>query len=263
MPIPGTSLLRSIQLQSRVVGALVLREVITRYGRHNIGFLWLFVEPMMFTAGVTVIWTVLHSVREGLQIIPFAITGYSPVMLWRNGVSRCAGAVEPNKSLLFHRNVCVIDFFWARIILEVMAGTASFIILGTGAVILGLMKPPQDFGLIIAGWLLLAWYTLGLGLIVGAFSEISELIERVWHIVMYLYLPISGLFFMVEWLPVKIRPYAMLVPTVNFSEMIRGGYYGSAVHPYYDIFYAISINLILTWIGLMLVKYVGKNVEGE
>ena len=45
-------LLRSVVIQGRVLGALVMREIITRYGRHNIGFMWVFVEPMMFTAGV-------------------------------------------------------------------------------------------------------------------------------------------------------------------------------------------------------------------
>lgn len=37
-----TPLLRSFQIQLRVVGALLMREILTRYGRHNIGFLWVF-----------------------------------------------------------------------------------------------------------------------------------------------------------------------------------------------------------------------------
>ena len=38
----GTS---SWTIARRVIGALLLRELLTRYGRNNIGFLWLFVEP--------------------------------------------------------------------------------------------------------------------------------------------------------------------------------------------------------------------------
>jgi len=52
MAHPQPDLLRSVVIQTRVVGALIMREIITRYGRHNIGFMWVFVEPMMFTAGV-------------------------------------------------------------------------------------------------------------------------------------------------------------------------------------------------------------------
>lgn len=49
---PETALLRSLAIQLRVVHALFLREVITRYGRHGIGVLWIVAEPMLFTLGV-------------------------------------------------------------------------------------------------------------------------------------------------------------------------------------------------------------------
>lgn len=39
----------SLAIQRRVIGALLMREIITRYGRNNIGFLWLFVEPLLMT----------------------------------------------------------------------------------------------------------------------------------------------------------------------------------------------------------------------
>ena len=45
------SLRDSLRVQGRVLVALLLREMLTRYGRHNIGFLWVFVEPMIFTLG--------------------------------------------------------------------------------------------------------------------------------------------------------------------------------------------------------------------
>ena len=51
-----TSLIANLRVQRRVLSALLLRELLTRYGRHNLGFLWLFVEPMLFTLGVTALW---------------------------------------------------------------------------------------------------------------------------------------------------------------------------------------------------------------
>jgi hypothetical protein len=78
------SLRRSWSIQRRVIWALLLREIMTRYGRHNIGFLWLFVEPMLFTLGVTALWTATQSAHgSNLPIVAFAITGYSSVLLWR------------------------------------------------------------------------------------------------------------------------------------------------------------------------------------
>ena len=108
------SLTRSWAIQRRVISALVLREMLTRYGRHNIGFLWLFAEPMLFTVGVTFLWTATELMHgSDLPIVAFAITGYSSVLLWRNMPTRCIGALTPNLSLLYHRNVRPIDIYVA------------------------------------------------------------------------------------------------------------------------------------------------------
>ena len=64
----------SARVQKRILGALLVREILTRYGRHNIGFLWLFVEPMIFTLGVTALWTATKSVHgSDLPIVAFAL----------------------------------------------------------------------------------------------------------------------------------------------------------------------------------------------
>jgi capsular polysaccharide transport system permease protein len=34
------SLLRSFRIQRRVIGALIMRETFTRFGRENLGFAW-------------------------------------------------------------------------------------------------------------------------------------------------------------------------------------------------------------------------------
>ncbi|NEK47505.1 ABC transporter permease, partial [Rhizobium leguminosarum] len=145
---------------------------LTRYGRHNIGFLWVFFEPMMFTLGVTALWTLSKATHgSSLPITAFAVTGYSSVLVWRNSASRCALAIEPNQSLLYHRNVRVIDLFLSRVILEIAGATISFLFLTTLFVTLGMMEPPADITQIIGGWIYLSVFGIGLGFIVGALSE--------------------------------------------------------------------------------------------
>jgi hypothetical protein len=73
---------------------------------------------MMFTVGVVMLWSIFKTHTTKLPLIPFVVTGYSSVLLWRNTISRCGNAVEPNRSLLHHRNVRVVDLFTARLILE-------------------------------------------------------------------------------------------------------------------------------------------------
>ena len=52
------SLRQGWDIQKRVIGALMLRELTTRFGRENIGFLWIMVEPLLFAVLVGILWRV-------------------------------------------------------------------------------------------------------------------------------------------------------------------------------------------------------------
>ena len=59
-------------IQKRVIGALLMREIITRYGRNNIGFLWLFVEPLLITLMILLLWGAARANQySDLNIIAF------------------------------------------------------------------------------------------------------------------------------------------------------------------------------------------------
>lgn len=258
----STPLARSLRIQLRVVHALIMREIITRYGRHNIGFAWLFGEPMMFTVGIMLLWSVYAEggASHHVDIISFALTGYSTILNWRNGIGRCTLAIEPNLTLLFHRNVRVIDLFIARLALELGGVTLSSLILLVCLVAMGLIAPPADALNMVIGWTLLSWYTCAMGLIVGGATYYSDLVDRLWHPIAYFQLPISGVFIMASYLPPNIRSIILLFPTPNCVELLRYGYYGDKMTPYYDIPYVCMVNLVLTWLGLLVVRGVSKRM---
>lgn len=264
--VPGrdTSFLKSLSIQLRVIRALLMREVITRFGRHNVGVLWLVGEPMLFTLGVAALWSAAGmSHGSGLPIIAFAITGYSSVLMWRNSVSRTNSAIHQNFSLLYHRNVQVIDVFLTRILLELAGATGSFIVLATFFTLGGWIRPPEDLLAVMQGWLMLAWFGAALSLTVGAATAYSELIERLWHPTSYLLFPLSGAAFMVEWLPPNAREVVLLLPMVHGVELLREGYFGSRVHTHYDLGYMAMCCLVLTLMGLFLVRDAGRRAEAH
>lgn len=255
---------KAIIIQLRVIKALLFREVITRYGRHNVGMLWMVGEPMLFTLGVTSLWSIvkMHTVSD-IPIVAFAVTGYSSVLLWRNAANRCAKAIEPNLSLMYHRNVKVIDIFLARILLELIGATGSMIVLTIFFSMFGMMAWPADVVTIGQGWALLSWFALSLGFVVGAISERSETFERLWHIITYVLFPLSGAMFMVSWLPTTLQNAVLMLPMVHGTEMIRHGFFGKIVETREDPAYMAVCNLILTLIGLILVRDCGRRVQPE
>jgi ABC-type polysaccharide/polyol phosphate export permease len=260
----SSSFISSLRVQRRVVFALLMREIVTRFGRHNIGFLWLFLEPMIFTVGVTALWTATQAVHgSNLPIVAFAVTGYSSVLLWRNMPSRCIGALEPNRTLLHHRNVKLVDVYLARLLLEVAGASMSFVVLSLFFVGVGWMDWPQDVLKIIAAWLLLIWFGFSLAILLAGLSEQFEVIEKLWHPATYLFFPLSGAGYIVSALPTSAQHLALYLPMVNGVELLREGYFGSQIEAHYDIPYMVAVSLVMSLFGLAQLRRVnGKVLAG-
>jgi len=257
-------LANSLRIQGRVIGALFLREVITRYGRHNIGFLWLFVEPMLFTLGVTALWTALKAYHgSSLPIVAFALTGYSTVLLWRNMPSRCIGAIVPNFSLLHHRYVKVIDIFISRVLLEGMGATMSFVVLSIFFIAIGWINLPEDVFKIAVAWTVLSVFGAALAILLGALNEKSELVDKFWHPMSYILFPLSGAAFSVDVLPPGAQEIALWIPMVNAVEMVREGYFGSQYRAHYDFPYLVIITLIVALLALIFTRIAARDLKQE
>jgi len=263
-PVHQAGFRESLRVQVRVLGALLIREMLTRYGRHNIGFLWLFVEPMIFTLGVTALWTATSSTHgSDLPIVAFALCGYSSVLLWRNMPGRCIGALWSNLSLMYHRNIKVLDIYLARLALEFGGATISFATLALVFISIGWIEPPEDFLKVVAGWLVIAWFGGALAIALGALSHLSELVDKFWHPFSYLLFPLSGAAFLVSALPPLAQEVVLWIPMVHGVEMVREGFFGSQVEAIYDLTYVIPASLLLTAIALLIVRYVSRRVVPE
>jgi capsular polysaccharide transport system permease protein len=262
----SASLWESFRIQLRVIGALLMREVLTRYGRHNIGFLWMFAEPMIFTVGVTILWNLMkgsHHLAGGMSITAFIFTGYSCLVLWRNVPGRCLTAIVPNHALMFHQQVKPLDVFLSRILLELAGPTISVVLLSIVFVAAGLMQPPRDYLTAVCGWALLGWFASSLALLVGALGERSDIVEKLWHPATYFLLAVSGAFFMVDQLPAAFQSVVLLSPTTHCTEMVREGFLGDQYVWHYSIAYVVVFNMCLMLLGLSQVRYISRRLVFE
>lgn len=251
-----TAFFAAFRIQCRIIHAVLMREIITRYGRHNLGFAWMFAEPMIFTLGVVAIWYFSHELggKHHISVVSFAITGYSTILNWRNTVNRCVDSVEPNRSLLFHRNVRVIDVFLARVLLELGGVTLSSTIIFSAFIALGWVDPPADLLKMLGGWALLSWYSIAMAMLIGGLTEYSELVDKIWHPLAYFQLPLSGAFAMASWIPPALRKVVMIFPVPHTVELFRSGYYGKEVKAIYDVNYVVIICTVLTLLALFVVR---------
>ncbi len=255
-----TTFYGSLQIQLRVIGALFMRDVIAKFGRHGLGFLWLFLEPMMFAVGVTIIWSYTSHTQGNISVAAFILTGYSGLVLWRNLVNRLMAGVASNKGLLYHRNVKVMDLLYARSIMEFAACTISFILLSVIFAALGLVTLPEDPLKALVGWVLYAWFAFAFGLVCAFMGSSNEIFDRVAHISMYLSMPLTGGLAMVSWLSPDVQNILLMSPLVNAMELLREGYFGVSVKAEYSVSYTLAVNLCLTLVGLILVRSIKRQL---
>ena len=256
------SVIETMRRNGRILWALIMRELSTRYGRDNIGFLWLLGEPLIFAFGVLVMWSVIKPTYEhGIKVAPFVITGYMPVLLVRHMISHGLNSVKSNVSLLYHRQVTVLHLYIARLTLEVIGVSLSFAVSVAVLISLGLVEAPADFHLIYIGWFVLAWISFGLTLILGAIAEIFEYVERFVQLFTYILVPLSGTFYMVAWIPARFRETLLYIPFIHCIEMIRAGFFGEFVPTFYNFGYPAAWGAGLTLAGLFLLRFVRERID--
>ena len=259
-----TSFRESLVIQKRVIGALLMREIITRYGRNNIGFLWLFVEPLMMTLLILMMWKFLRADQlSSLNIVAFMLTGYPMAMMWRNASNRAIGAISANASLLYHRNVRVLDTIFSRVLLEVAGATIAQIAIMALLLAVRWIEWPADIFYMLMAWILMALFALGLGLVICSIAFKFEAFGKLWGTLSFIMLPLSGAFFFVSSLPQQVQQYALWIPMVHGTEMFRQGYFGSSVLTLENPWFLLLCDLVLLFVGLALVAKFSKGVEPQ
>jgi capsular polysaccharide transport system permease protein len=249
-------LARGLQIQARSVKALVIRDMMLRYGRNNIGFLWVVVEPMILTAGVLLMFSIIKSQYEhGTHVLSMVLTGYMPLTLWRHTSNPGVALLQRSSGVLYHRNITVLDVFLARMILEGIGTTAALTLVYSLLWVAGIVAPIAKPSHVIAAWALLWWLGSSVALIIAALSEGSEVAERFVQPFQYLTVPLSGIFFMIDWLPERAQRIIAYNPIANCIEFFRDGFFGDTVQTFYDPGYIILVTLFLFLLGLVLLDW--------
>jgi capsular polysaccharide transport system permease protein len=247
--------LAAFKVQQRVISALMIRELIVRYGRQNIGFLWVIIEPMILTIGVMFIWSLIKSPHEhGIQLVALVLTGYMPLTLWRHLGAVGVFFFRFRIGLLYHQHITLIDTIIARMMLEFIATTVAFAVVYIALVAADIIKPIVSLGPVIMGWTLLGLMSMGVAVLTAVLTEAYEIFEHFYQPFQYFMLPISGAFFMVEWLPTYAQELVWYNPTVHCYEMVRQGFFGNYVEAHYSVWYVAIWALVLLTVGFISIE---------
>ncbi|MCW3695225.1 MULTISPECIES: ABC transporter permease [Burkholderia] len=247
-------------IQVRVVWALIMREMITRFGREGLGVLWIMAEPAMFVVGVMVIFSNTETTAK-YPVAEYLAVSYPTLLFWRNATNRVIKAIDFNRALLHYKPILPMDILYSRIILEFAGATASFLVLFVVLIVIGICQIPADPLTMILGYFLVIWFSFDFVLIMAALSELSESIERVSHVILYLMMPVSGVFLPTYVLPPRLAEMMTYFPLIDAVEYFHHGYYGDRMPTLYHIDYTVFALSFFTLFALSLVHYAIRRVQ--
>jgi capsular polysaccharide transport system permease protein len=253
---------QSLALQCNVIGALLMRELHTRYGRENVGYLWVIGEPLMLASMIAL----LHAGQpthyaNDMAPVPFSVMGYCIFILFRGLFNRAEGALEANAPLLYHKMVTVFDIMFARALLELVGTALSLVVLTALLISLGLADwPPRPLWLML-GVFFMFWFGFALSMIIVSITHENRTLGRMVHPISYIMMPLSGAFYRVEWIPETYRDYLLWFPLPHIFEISRYGYFESAKDTYFSVPYLTAVCLVLSYVGLVSMKIMRSKVH--
>ncbi|USI72367.1 ABC transporter permease [Sphingomonas morindae] len=251
----------AFKVQMQVLGALIMRELHTRYGRDNIGYLWLIGEPLMLGTVIALLHSGQSSHEGDVDPVAFSVVGYSIFIIFRGIVNRAEGSLQGNTPLLYHRMVTVLDVTLARGILELGGTLAAFFVLAFLANLLGFMSLPERPLYLALGIFYVFWLSMGLSMLIAGGTYERPLLERLVHPFTYFMMPLSGAFVRVSWLPETLRKAILWVPMAHMFETIRYGQFASATLEYVDFEYLTAWCLGLSLAGLFAIRTVPARIH--
>ena len=241
-------------VQCRVLHALILRELKSRYGSRRLGFMWALIEPLIFISIFAAGFQLLGRQSQGGIPVPlFFVAGFSPFFMFRDIFGEVMSGTKGHQSLLMFPQVTRIDLLLSKLILAALVSVVVFLTLLIGLYFFGFAFRVEDALGVMIGFTMMVLLGFGLGLVLGAFSIRYEFIQSLSQPLLGrpLFLT-SGLFFSASMLPPVAREIALYNPLLHCIELIRASLFENFESRYVDLTYVMVFTLVLISFGLML-----------
>lgn len=237
----------------RVIFALMVREMITRYGRSFGGYFWAIAEPVGMIALLSMAFSsFLRLPPLGSSFILFYAAGYLPFSFFMSINQTTSLAVQANRALMSFPVVSPLDAILARAILQflTMIVVSVVILVGLSFLISEPVRPNMEQFMMAC----VAAAILGMGggtLNVVLYAFIPSY-KNIWAIITRPLFIVSGIFYTVESMPASLQAILVLNPLVHISGEAHKAFYPIYEGSYVNLAYPIGLGLGMFILGTAL-----------
>jgi capsular polysaccharide transport system permease protein len=236
--------------QILVLRALIGRQIKSRFGEYQLGFVWMILEPL---TGVLVIGFVIGTLAQRtvpeIPYVFFLLNGFMLMQLLIGCMNAGVSAVNAGKGLLVYPAVKPIDPFFARFLFQLIITIFAYSVFCLAALWLGVDFSLANLGTVLSCYLITWVIGSGLGLILGVSVAHYPEIEMVMNFLQRPILFISAVLFPASALSTQAREWLMWNPLVHTIEQAR-----HALFPFYN---ATETNLLYPLICALVTLAMG------
>lgn len=222
--VEGRELMTGLSNSLQAIQALMLRQILTRFGKTALGYIWALLQPLiLFTILLIAFYAMGRRVPPGITIEMFLLSGVVPFYLFQSVRVRVAASLNANRTLFYFRRINPFVSFVSAGALEALTyGVAFYLLLG----LFYYFHQPiaiKDHLLVLFCLFLLALFGFSLGVITAVLSQRFPFVEAVTSYLQRGLLLTSGVFFYANELPPKLREILLYNPLFHVLEFLRGG----------------------------------------
>lgn len=240
----------ALQIQGRVIGALILRDMRTRFGRTYLSYV---IQVGWPTAHMLVLlgsYMLAHRfVPVGEDVAVFPVTGILPYMLCLYPARMTMLGIAANRGLLTFPVVQVPDLIIARIILEMITAFCVFMLL---MLILLPFDPdiiPSDPAAAIMAIFATLYFSLSFGFVGAVMYSLTRMFLPVQVGLLLLMYFTSGAFFIPATMPVAFQNLIFYNPLFHCVEWLREAYYQDYGNGMLSPAYLLGFSTVLLLLG--------------
>lgn len=239
----------------RVIGALVLREMGSTYGRSPGGYIWAILSPLGTIVMMSVAFSLLvHSPALGTSFILFYATGFLPFSLFSDITAKIGRAVRYSKALLAYPRVTWIDAVIARFVLNTLTQMVTFCLIIAGIFAFADTHTTLRVGAILTGLSMMALLGLGVGMMNCLLIGYFPIWQRIWEIVSRPLMIASGIFYLVDDLSPAMRELMWWNPLIHGISLVRSGFYPTYHPAFSSLTYGFGLSLVMITVALIFLR---------
>jgi capsular polysaccharide transport system permease protein len=260
-PPPAPDATRPRPNKLRVLLALMLREMSTRYGRNPGGYFWALVEPLAMIMVLAIGFSLLlRNPSLGNSFLLFYATGFLPFTMFMRTSLYVQTALRYSRPLLNYPVVSWFDVTMARAITNglTMCMTAVFLFAGILGYIPGVqtLEPAPIAAAFLAAFVL----GIGVGLMNGVLAGFFPVWATLWNIATAPIFILSGVIWIFEDLPPLGQQVLVWNPLVHILGQARSGFFPTYGPQYLDLVYVWGLALVALALCLLLMRRFHRDI---